>query len=121
ERKQDIREFPIRSNRLAELLKILLKKEISASVAKTVFKEMLVSEDFPEKIVAARGLTQISDSSEIADIIDQVIANNPKEVEKYRSGKTKLFGFLMGQVMKATRGTANPQIVNKILKEKLDE
>ncbi|MBD3290372.1 Asp-tRNA(Asn)/Glu-tRNA(Gln) amidotransferase subunit GatB [candidate division KSB1 bacterium] len=121
ERKQDIREFPIRSNRLAELLKILLKKEISASVAKTVFKEMLVSEDSPEKIVEARGLTQISDSSEIADIIDQVIANNPKEVEKYRSGKTKLFGFLMGQVMKATRGTANPQLVNKILKEKLDE
>lgn len=121
ETKQDIREFSIDAKRLSELLKIIQQNVISGTIAKTVFKEMLVSQDSPQEIVESKGLAQVTDSEEITKIIEKVIAENPQEVEKYKAGKKKLFGFLVGQVMKATRGTANPQLVNKVLQEKLNQ
>ena len=74
----------------------------------------------PEKIVKEKGLKQQSDPKELEKIIDKVISDNPKNVEAYKSGKDKLFGFFVGQTMKESKGQANPQIVNKILKEKLE-
>ena len=81
---------------------------------------MWKSSDSPAQIVKAKGLVQITDSSAIEGVIDEVIAKNPKAVEEYRGGKKKAIGALVGQVMKLTRGKANPQIVNQLLAKKLD-
>ncbi len=119
EQKIDITAFPISPERLANLLKLIINKTISNNIAKTVFEEMLQSDKDPQAIVEEKGLAQVSDRSVIEKIVDQVIADNPKQLEQYRSGKTKVFGYFVGQVMRATKGKANPAIVNEILKEKL--
>jgi aspartyl-tRNA(Asn)/glutamyl-tRNA(Gln) amidotransferase subunit B len=92
---------------------------ISGKIAKTVFTEMWASGDEPEKIVKEKGLTQITDTAAIEKIIDGILAANPNEVEQYRAGKEKLFGFFVGQAMKATKGQASPEVVNGLLKTKL--
>jgi aspartyl-tRNA(Asn)/glutamyl-tRNA(Gln) amidotransferase subunit B len=92
---------------------------ISGKIAKGVFEEMFATGEKPEKIIEKKGLTQISDEDELSRIVDAVIAGNPGSVEDYRKGKDRALGFLVGQVMKETRGKANPQLVNKLLKEKL--
>ena len=74
----------------------------------------------PDRIVKEKGLVQMSDTSQLEAIIDQILADNTAQVEQYRSGKTKVFGFFVGQVMRATQGQANPKIVNDLLKQKLD-
>lgn len=103
----------------AALLKLIDKGTISGKIAKTVLEEMVASGKDPAKIVEEKGLVQISDEGELARIIDGVLADNPKSVEDYRAGKKKAIGFLVGQTMKATKGKANPEMVNKLLREKL--
>lgn len=104
---------------IRDLVALIEKGTISGKIAKTVFEEMFESGDAAETIVEAKGLVQVSDRSSIEPIIDEVIAANPDSVEAYRSGKDKLFGFFVGQVMKKTGGKASPSMVNELLKEKL--
>jgi len=115
----DITESKISPEALAGLLALIDKGTISGKIAKTVFEEMFATGRDAEDIVKEKGLVQISDEGAIAAIVDQVIAGNPRTVEDYRSGKEKALGFLVGQVMKATRGKANPELVNRLLKEKI--
>ena len=105
---------------LVSLLKLIDEGTISGSVGKDVFAEMIATGNMPEDIVAAKGLKQISDVDELMAIVEQVIADNPKSVSDYRAGKTKALGFLVGQVMRATKGQANPQKVNELLVKGLE-
>jgi len=105
---------------IAELIKIVDDGTISNKIAKQVFEEMAKSGENPNKIVQDKGLIQISDPAVIAPIIDEIIANNPDNVAKFKAGNTKLLGFFVGQVLKATGGKANPQVVNKLVNEKLN-
>ena len=111
--------WPVKAERLAQLVKLVDEERISGRIAKTVFEMMLDSDQSPDQIVSDQGLEQVSDLSSINATIDQVLEANAKQVEQFRSGNEKVFGFLVGQVMKATQGKANPQKVNEILREKL--
>ena len=104
---------------IAELVKMIDDEIISNKIAKQVFEEMAQSGENPAAIVEAQGLVQISDPSVILPIIDDVMAKNPDNVEKYKAGNTKLFGFFVGQVLKVTGGKANPQVVNDLVVQKL--
>lgn len=115
----EITESPINSQRLAGLLIRIADNTISGKIAKQVFEEMWQSEAGADEIIEAKGLKQITDTGAIEAIIDKIIADNPGQVEQYRSGKDKVFGFLVGQVMKAMQGKANPEEVNRMLKDKL--
>jgi aspartyl-tRNA(Asn)/glutamyl-tRNA(Gln) amidotransferase subunit B len=116
---REIEDCPVPAPHLSEMLKMIDDGTISGKIAKNVFEEMYRSGKRAEEIVKEKGWVQVKDSTEIENIIDQVISANPKEVEGYRKGKEKLFGFFVGQVMKATQGKANPQLVNELLKKKL--
>ena len=116
----EITESPITSENLAKLINLITDGTISGKIAKTVFEIMADSGKDPKKIVEEKGLKQQSDPKELEKIIDKVISDNPKNVEAYKSGKDKLFGFFVGQVMKQSNGKANPQLVNEILKKKLN-
>ena len=116
----EITESPITSENLAKLINLIIDGTISGKIAKTVFEIMADSGKDPKKIVEEKGLKQQSDPKELEKIIDKVISDNPKNVEAYKSGKEKLFGFFVGQVMKQSNGKANPQLVNEILKKKLN-
>ncbi|MGG6314447.1 Asp-tRNA(Asn)/Glu-tRNA(Gln) amidotransferase subunit GatB [Paenibacillus macerans] len=100
---------------LGEMIGLLEKGTISSKIAKTVFKEMLQSGKLPQQIVEEQGLVQISDEGAILAIVKEVVANNPASVEDYKAGKEKAIGFLVGQVMKQSKGKANPGLVNKLL------
>ncbi len=113
-------ESPITASMLGELLSRIVDNTISGKIAKEVFEAMWAGEGRADEIIEAKGLKQITDASAIEAIIDEVIANNPQQVEQYRGGKDKLFGFFVGQVMKATQGKANPKQVNELLRKKLD-
>ena len=115
-----IEESPVSPERLAELLRLVDSGVISGKIAKTVFDEMVSSGKPPEAIVQEKGLVQVTDADAITEVIEQVLSDHAKEVSDYRGGKTKLFGFFVGQVMKATRGKANPKMVNEILKKMLE-
>ncbi len=104
---------------VAELVKMLDDTTISNKIAKLVFEEMVKSGDNPTQIVEAKGLIQISDPSKIAPIIDEIIEKNSENVAKFKAGNTKLLGFFVGQVLKATGGKANPKVVNALVAEKL--
>ncbi len=104
---------------IGELAKMIDEGTISSKIAKQVFEEMVKSGENPTQIVEAKGLVQISDPAVISPIIDEVMAKNPENVEKFRGGNTKLLGFFVGQVLKATGGKANPQVVNELVNEKL--
>jgi aspartyl-tRNA(Asn)/glutamyl-tRNA(Gln) amidotransferase subunit B len=119
ESEKSIAEQPIRPAQLAEMIQLIDKGTISGKIAKTVFAEMWAGGGNPADIVAKKGLVQISDTGAIDKIIADIIAANPAQVAEYRGGKDKLFGFFVGQVMKASKGQANPDLVNQILKEKL--
>lgn len=110
---------PVSSQALAGLLQRIADKTISGKIAKDVFEAMWAGEGEADAIIEAKGLKQITDTAAIEPIIDEVIANNPGQVEQYRAGKDKLMGFFVGQVMKATQGKANPAEVNRLLQEKL--
>jgi aspartyl-tRNA(Asn)/glutamyl-tRNA(Gln) amidotransferase subunit B len=114
-----IEECPLRPAQLAEMLGLVEKGTISGKIAKTVFEEMYRSGKNAEEIVKEKGLLQISDESAIEKAVDEVIAGHPQEVERFRSGDEKLLGFFVGQVMKATKGKANPKMLNELLKKKL--
>jgi aspartyl-tRNA(Asn)/glutamyl-tRNA(Gln) amidotransferase subunit B len=110
---------PIGAEALGELIDLISDKTINGRIAKEVFEAMLETGDAPGKIVADRGLKQVTDTGAIEAAIDAVIAANPDKVAEYKSGKEKLFGFFVGQVMKAMAGKGNPGIVNEIMKQKL--
>ncbi len=115
-----IHESPITARDLAQLLELIENGTISGKIAKSVFDEMAQSGKPPKTIVKEKGLVQITDTGAVEEIVSQVIADCPEEVEAYKNGKTKLMGFFVGQVMKATHGKANPRLVNEILRKKLD-
>lgn len=117
----DIAQSPVSAERLGKMIGLIMKNTISGKIAKKVFKEMWTSPDDPEKIVKEKGLVQITDTSAIEPAVDEAIAANPKAVAEYKGGKKKALGALVGQVMKATRGKANPQMVNQLLAQKLAE
>ncbi|WP_025675438.1 Asp-tRNA(Asn)/Glu-tRNA(Gln) amidotransferase subunit GatB [Paenibacillus polymyxa] len=105
---------------LGEMIGLLEKGTINSKIAKTVFKEMLESDKLPQQIVEEKGLVQISDEGAILTIVEQVVAANPQSVEDYKAGKQKAIGFLVGQVMKESKGKANPGLANKLLTEVLN-
>lgn len=113
----EIAESPVRPEHLAALLKLIDEGVISGKIAKTVFEEMFSTGKDPQAVVKEQGLVQITDEAELKAVIDEVITSNPKVVADYRQGKDKALGFLVGQVMKATKGKANPALVNRLLKE----
>ena len=115
----EIGESPVSAQNLAELLELLGEGTLSSKLAKDVFAKMFESGKTAGEIVEAEGLKQISDTGELESIVDELIANNTKQVEMYRGGKTGILGFFVGQVMKATKGQANPKVVNELLQKKL--
>jgi aspartyl-tRNA(Asn)/glutamyl-tRNA(Gln) amidotransferase subunit B len=115
----DIARSPVGAGALAALLKRIADGTISGRSAKEVFDAMWRGEGSADAIIEAKGLKQISDSGAIEKLVDDVLAANAKQVEDYRAGKDKAFNSLVGQVMKATKGKANPGQVNEILKKKL--
>jgi len=114
-----IEESPVSSSNLARLLKLIDQNVISGKIAKTVFEEMAKTGKSPEEIVKEKDLVQVTDESALENMITKLIESCPKEVADYKAGKTKVVGFFVGRVMKETKGKANPEIVNRILKEKL--
>ena len=115
----DVKDYPVTSEDLAILLTYIKDEVISSKQAKEIFERMWMNKEKSQEIIENEGLEQISDLGELNKIVDNIIKNNYKSVEDYQSGKTKLLGFFVGQVMKETQGRANPKIVNKLLKEKL--
>jgi aspartyl-tRNA(Asn)/glutamyl-tRNA(Gln) amidotransferase subunit B len=121
ERDLEAEDIPFPAGYLAKLVYLIDKGTISGTIAKKVFTKMFDTKKDPEIIVKEEGLEVVNDVSELSDAVKKVIENNPKSVEDYRGGKDKAIGFLVGQVMKETRGKADPQIVNKLLKEELEK
>jgi aspartyl-tRNA(Asn)/glutamyl-tRNA(Gln) amidotransferase subunit B len=116
-----IEDCPVTPNLLVELLTMIDLGEISGKIAKVVFDEMYdAGGQDPHKIVEEKGLTQIKDESALENVVEEVLCENPDAIKSYKEGKQKLFGFLVGQVMKKTQGKANPQLVNKLLHQRLD-
>ena len=118
--KQELHDCLVSPEMLGELLSKVKSGDISGKMAKTVFEAMFATGKAPDVIIKEKGLVQVSDESSLIPIVEKVIAAYPDNVAKYRGGKAKLFGFFVGQVMKETAGQANPQTVNKLLKERLD-
>lgn len=120
EKSISIKDFSISPEKIGSLINLISKNIISGKIAKTIFETMLKENKTPEEIVNEKNLIQITDTAEIEKIILGIIEKNPKQVEEYLSGKEKVLGFFIGQIMNATKGKANPQIVDKLLKEKLN-
>ena len=120
ENKVDIRNVGIPAKSLASLIQFLQEGSISGKIAKTVFEEMVQSGKDPATIIEVRGLKQVSDEGALRGLLEKLLSNNPKQVEQFRAGKTQIKGFFVGQVMKETKGQANPQIVNQLLEELLN-
>ncbi len=112
-------EFKITPDHLGELVNLIDKGVLSSKLAKQVFAEMLKENEAPEALVKKLGLEQVSDAGELGKLVDEVIAANPQSIADFKAGKKKALGFLVGQIMKATHGKANPGMVNKMLMEKL--
>jgi len=121
EDKRDIKECPILPRSLAEMILIIEDGTISGKMAKDVFVEMYRTGKPPKTIIEEKGMVQITDEDALKKTIAEVIAANPTQLEQYRAGKEKLFGYFVGQVMKATEGKANPQLINELLKKMLRE
>lgn len=118
---QDVSESKVTPHNMAALLKAQKDGTISGKMAKTVFEEMFETGKDPAQIIQEKGMVQISDEGSLAVVIEKVINSHPQSVEDYKAGKEKAIGFLVGQVMKETKGQANPGMVNKLLKEKLSQ
>jgi aspartyl-tRNA(Asn)/glutamyl-tRNA(Gln) amidotransferase subunit B len=119
EENKQIDECGLKPVQLADLLKLMDKGVISGKIAKTVFEDMYMTGRDAEAIVKEKGLVQMSDEAGIEAIVDEVLIKSPQEVERFRAGDAKLMGFFVGQIMKLTKGKANPKIVNELLKKKL--
>jgi aspartyl-tRNA(Asn)/glutamyl-tRNA(Gln) amidotransferase subunit B len=116
---REITESPVSPEQLGELVAFIAKGEISGKMAKDIFAKMFETSESAAAIIDREGLRQISDTGALEKIVDEVIAASPKQVEQYKSGKTGVIGYLVGQVMKASKGQANPAAVNELLKAKL--
>ena len=116
---KEISESPVSAANLAKMINLIKNGTISGKIAKTVFEEMIKNDEDPIRIVENKGLKQTSDPKEIESIIDKVLSSNQDKVTQYKSGKDKLFGFFVGQVMKEMKGKGNPGMINDILKSKL--
>ena len=116
-----INESKITSNQLGQLILRIEDGTISGKIAKEIFEKLWSSDNEVDEIIQGEGLEQVTDDKEIESMIDKVINNNPEQLEQYRSGKDRLFGFFVGQVMKASQGKANPKQVNDILRKKLEK
>lgn len=121
EEKRDIRECPVPPRALAEMIQLIEDGTISGKMAKDIIVEMYRTGRPPKMIIEEKGMVQITDEDALAKIIAEVIAANPAQLEQYRGGKEKLFGYFVGQVMKVTQGKANPQLINELLKKMLAE
>ena len=115
----EIKDSPVKAEDLGELIDYIEDQTISGKIAKNVFEEMFKTKKNAKEIIQKKGLKQITDTDEIESLIDKVLNNNKDKVDEYKSGKEKLFGYFVGQVMQETKGTANPTAVNEILKKKL--
>ena len=115
----EIKQSPVSAKNLAILINLIKNGTISGKIAKTVFELMLDGDKDPQKIVEEKGLKQQSDPKALEELIDKIINNNREKAIEYKQGKEKLFGFFVGQAMKASGGKANPQLINEILKKKL--
>ena len=116
---KEISESPVSAKNLAQMINLIKDGTISGKIAKTVFEEMVKYDGDPSKIVEEKGLKQTSDPNEIENTIDKILSSNQDKVQQYKSGKEKLFGFFVGQVMKEMKGKGNPGMINDILKNKL--
>ena len=119
EEKRDIRQCPIKPESLAEMIKLIDEGTISGKMAKEVVEDMYKTGKSPQDIIKEKGLVQITDEGELIKTITSIIEANQAQAAEYRGGKEKVFGFFVGQVMKATKGKANPQLVNELLKKML--
>ena len=120
EKNLEISQSPVSAKNLSKLINLIKDGTISGKIAKTVFEQMIDGDQDPSIIVKEKGLKQESDPKAIEELINKVIENNSDKVAEYKSGKDKLFGFFVGQAMKESKGKGNPQLINKILKEKLN-
>lgn len=118
---KELHEVALTPDNLAGMIKLIEKGTISSKMAKKVFKELVEKGGDPEKIVKEKGLVQISDEGELLKIITEILDNNQQSIEDFKNGKDRALGFLVGQVMKATRGQANPPMVNKLLLEEMNK
>jgi Asp-tRNA(Asn)/Glu-tRNA(Gln) amidotransferase B subunit len=116
---RDLAEIPMTGAQLGELVVAVESGAISGPAGKEVFAELMQRGGDPQQIIAERGLAQVSDESAITSLVDQVLADHPDKVSQYRSGKTALLGFFVGQVVRSSKGKANPQVVQKLLAEQL--
>jgi aspartyl-tRNA(Asn)/glutamyl-tRNA(Gln) amidotransferase subunit B len=116
---KNIVDCPVSPSALVDLLKLINSGTISGKIAKGVLEEMYQTQQLPDSIIEKKGLKQITDSSAIEKIVDGIIESNPSQVEEFKGGKEKVIGYLVGQVMQASKGKANPSLVNKLLKEKM--
>jgi len=119
ENKISIKDFSISPKNIGKLIELIHNNTISGKIGKEVFEELLKSNVDPEIIIKEKNLVQITDSYELENVIDGILLSNTKQVDEFKNGKEKVFGFLVGQVMKETNGKANPQLVNEILTKKL--
>ena len=117
---RDVKDCPIPPSGVADIIKMVKGGQISGKMAKEVFEEMYKTGKAAADIVKAKGLTQISDEGELAGIVEEIVKANPDNVAKFKAGKTNVMGFFVGEIMKATKGKANPAVINKLLKEKLE-
>ena len=116
---RDIEACPVAPDHLAELLQLIDSGTVSGKIAKSVFEQMYATGKRARAIVEEKGLVQVRDEGAIEAVVDEVLSENPSEVERYRAGNEKLLGFFVGQIMRKTKGKANPQLVNEILRKKL--
>ncbi|HQI36763.1 MAG TPA: Asp-tRNA(Asn)/Glu-tRNA(Gln) amidotransferase subunit GatB [Syntrophales bacterium] len=119
EDRRDIKDCPIPAASLAEMIRLIEEGTISGKMAKEISEEMYRTGKGPKEIIEEQGLVQITDEAALIPVIEKVIAANPTQLAQYRGGKDKLFGYFVGQVMKATQGKANPQLINELLKKML--
>jgi aspartyl-tRNA(Asn)/glutamyl-tRNA(Gln) amidotransferase subunit B len=117
---KEIEHCPITPSQLAALLDLIREGVISGKLAKTVFEEMFQTGQDPGSIVEGKGMVQMTDPELILPVVDEVLGASPVQVAEYRAGKNKVFGYFVGEVMKRTRGQANPKLVNELLKKKLE-
>ena len=119
DRAHGIKDYPITPANFAKLVQLIDDGTISGTMAKKVFLQMSKTGESPEPIIKNMGGGQVSDVETIRNVAKEIVKANPKQTENYRAGKTKIFSFFVGQVMKAMKGKANPKIVNQVLKEVL--
>ena len=119
--KLDISQSPIDAKRLGGIIRRIADNTISGKIAKQIFEQMLTGKDDADSIIEAKGLRQITDTGALESMVDNILADNPKQVEQYRAGQKKVLGYFVGQVMKASQGKADPQQVNRILCARLGD